>query len=103
MTTTKAADVYGLIWLVAGSVLLPVIGWGIGLWMLWRSMRWTFSEKVLGTVLWPAAIFIPGFVFESGGTWSVPVVFIWSVPVAFVAVVARLAYRLTRPDPVRYS
>ena len=53
----------GLLWL--GPVLL-LIGWVVGVWLLWASDRWTRAEKVLGTLAWPLgyAAAIAGEMFQ---------------------------------------
>jgi|HubBroStandDraft_5_1064220.scaffolds.fasta_scaffold03288_5 hypothetical protein len=57
---------------LAGSVLLPVIGWLIGVTMLWASPRWRLIDKLLGTLVWPgglgglAWITVHGFLGEFG-------------------------------------
>jgi uncharacterized membrane protein len=48
----RIRDFAALILLFAGPVAL-VIGWLVGLWLLWTSDRWTRAEKLLGTVAWP--------------------------------------------------
>ena len=39
--------------LTVGAVVLPVVGWLVGVLLLWTSRLWTTREKVLGTVLIP--------------------------------------------------
>jgi uncharacterized membrane protein len=39
--------------LTVGAVVLPVVGWLVGVLLLWTSRLWTTREKVLGTVLVP--------------------------------------------------
>jgi uncharacterized membrane protein len=39
--------------LTVGAVVLPVLGWLVGVLLLWTSRLWTTREKVLGTVLIP--------------------------------------------------
>ncbi|WP_433162277.1 HAAS signaling domain-containing protein [Kribbella sp. CA-247076] len=47
------------------SSLVAVIGWGIGLGLLWTSNRWTVLWKLIGTLIWPigyaAALFLDVF------------------------------------------
>lgn len=38
--------------LTVGS-LIPVLGWGVGVILLWSSGRWRPSEKLLGTLIVP--------------------------------------------------
>jgi hypothetical protein len=50
--------------LVPGSVILPVIGWLIGVYLLWTSRVWSIRDKLLGTLVLP------------GGWMAVPIVLI---------------------------
>lgn len=40
-------------YLLGASVLVAVIGWVIGVSMLWTSDRWTPAWKLIGTLTWP--------------------------------------------------
>ena len=42
-----------LFFLTIGSILLPIVGWVIGLLLLWASPRWTARQKYLGTLVPP--------------------------------------------------
>jgi uncharacterized membrane protein len=35
------------------SLILAVVGWGVGLGLLWTSNRWTTIWKLIGTLTWP--------------------------------------------------
>jgi len=50
-----APEVWALVMLTIGS-LLPVLGWAIGLALLWRSRRWSTRDKLLGTLVWPGGM-----------------------------------------------
>jgi hypothetical protein len=52
-------DVVALIMLPIGGVILPVIGWFIGLVLLWTSDTWTTREKLLGTFVIPGGLAVP--------------------------------------------
>jgi hypothetical protein len=47
--------------LAFGGVVLPVIGWVIGVALLWSSRAWTGRDKLIGTVLLPGGL--AGFVY----------------------------------------
>ena len=55
-TPGTAVEIWALVMLTAGSIVLPVIGWVAGLVLLWRSVRWTTRDKVLGTLVWPGGM-----------------------------------------------
>jgi hypothetical protein len=40
-------------YLLSLSFIVAVVGWGIGLGLLWRSNRWTTTWKLVGTLSWP--------------------------------------------------
>ena len=45
--------------LLAGGVILPVVGWVIGAVMLLGSARWTLRDKLVGLLLWPGGLAAP--------------------------------------------
>jgi uncharacterized membrane protein len=49
-------DVAALILLLIGGVVLPGIGWVIGVVLLWISNTWTTSEKLVGTLVVPGGL-----------------------------------------------
>jgi hypothetical protein len=52
-------EIAALILLPIGGVLLPVIGWFIGLVLLWVSDAWNTRDKLVGTLLFPGGLLIP--------------------------------------------
>jgi hypothetical protein len=42
--------------LLAGGVVVPVIGWIVGVALLWASPRWRLGDKLLGTFIWPGGL-----------------------------------------------
>lgn len=55
-----ALETWSVIMLTVGSILLPVIGWLVGVVLMWSSDCWRTREKVLGTVLVPGGIGVFG-------------------------------------------
>jgi predicted permease len=55
-------DVVALIMLLVGGVILPVIGWIIGVVLLWVSETWTTREKLVGTLVVPGGLALPIFI-----------------------------------------
>jgi hypothetical protein len=49
-------EIGALIMLLLGGLILPVIGWFVGVVMLWSSELWTTRDKVIGTVLVPGGV-----------------------------------------------
>jgi hypothetical protein len=63
-----ALEIWAVLMLTVGSVLLPVVGWLGGLVMLWSSSRWRIGEKLLGTLVVPGGLggfLIYGFIGSS--------------------------------------
>jgi hypothetical protein len=59
-------EVIALVMLPIGALVLPFIGWVVGVVCLWVSSRWTTREKVLGTLVLPGGLLLPlGFAFVS--------------------------------------
>lgn len=44
---------WGALALLVFGPFLFVVGWLIGVWLLWASNRWTWPWKVVGTLAWP--------------------------------------------------
>jgi hypothetical protein len=61
-------DVTALVLLLIGGIVLPVLGWIIGVILLWRSATWSSREKLLGTFVVPGGLLLPLFV----DFWFVP-------------------------------
>jgi uncharacterized membrane protein len=53
-------EIVALVLLTAGSLVLPVIGWLIGIVLVWCSAIWETRHKVLATLLCPLG-FLPAF------------------------------------------
>jgi hypothetical protein len=47
--------------LVFGGFFPPVLGWIVGVGLLWYSPVWTFRDKLLGTLVWPGGLLTPAF------------------------------------------
>jgi hypothetical protein len=45
--------------LLVGGLVLPVIGWIVGVVFLWLSRCWTLREKLLGTLVIPGGLMVP--------------------------------------------
>jgi hypothetical protein len=45
--------------LLVGGIILPVLGWLIGVVMLWVSSSWRVKDKVIGTLLVPGGLLLP--------------------------------------------
>lgn len=48
----RAKEVFGLILISVGS-LIPIIGWVVGVALVWMSPVWSKAQKLLTTLVWP--------------------------------------------------
>jgi hypothetical protein len=63
--------VVALVLLLVGGVVLPLIGWVIGVVLLWISDAWNTREKVIGTFVVPGGLALPlGLTLFAGYTES---------------------------------
>jgi uncharacterized coiled-coil protein SlyX len=58
------ADVPALILLLIGGVVVPAIGWLVGVVLLWMSETWTTREKLIGTFVVPGGLALPLFLMS---------------------------------------
>jgi hypothetical protein len=66
---TGAVEIGALILLPIGGVVLPVLGWIVGVILLWVSQAWTTRDKLIGTLVLPGGLLVPfglGFIADSG-------------------------------------
>lgn len=67
---STALEAWAVAMLTVGS-LVPVVGWVVGVVLLWVSKRWTIGEKLLGTLVvpfGPGVVLLAGFVLPAGET-----------------------------------
>lgn len=57
-------ELAAVLMLTLGSVFPPLVGWVVGVVLLWVSPLWRVREKLLGTLVWPGG---PGGVLVFGG------------------------------------
>jgi Protein of unknown function (DUF1700) len=63
-----ALDIAALVLLLIGGVILPVVGWLVGVVLLWSSSIWTSREKLIGTLVIPGGLAAPLFLMTYGGS-----------------------------------
>jgi hypothetical protein len=49
----RAYDWATILLLVLGDFIVPLVGWAVGVVMLWRGPRWTLLDRIIGTLVWP--------------------------------------------------
>lgn len=52
-------EVGALVLLPIGGVIIPVLGWFIGVVLLWISDAWSTRDKLVGTLLFPGGLLLP--------------------------------------------
>lgn len=60
-------EAIAILLLLAGGIVLPVIGWFIGVAVLWSSQVWTAGQKLVATLVVPGGLLIPVVMF--GMAW----------------------------------
>ena len=66
-----ALEITAVIFLLIGGVVIPFVGWVVGVILLWASPRWRGSEKLLGTLVWPGGLLAPVLLLLGAGTAAV--------------------------------
>lgn len=51
-----AVETITVILLLIGGIVLPVLGWIVGVVLLWSSARWTTRDKAIGTLVVPGGL-----------------------------------------------
>ena len=73
----RALETATLILLLVGGVVLPLIGWLIGVVLLWLSDAWNRRDKLIGTLVVPGGLLLPVALLtmasSAGGGCSSPV------------------------------
>ena len=64
-------EIAALVLLLVGGVLLPVLGWFVGVALLWASAVWTTRDKLIGTLVVPGGLALPIFLAMFGGPTGV--------------------------------
>jgi hypothetical protein len=54
-----ALEVVALILLLIGGVVIPVVGWLVGVVLLWVSEAWNTRDKLIGTLVVPGGLLLP--------------------------------------------
>lgn len=52
-------EVVAIALLLVGAVIVPAIGWSIGVVLLWTSRVWTRRDKIIGTAVVPGGLGLP--------------------------------------------
>jgi uncharacterized membrane protein len=61
-----ALELAAVLFLLLGGIVIPVLGWFIGVVLLWMSPRWTAKDKLLGTLVWPGGLLAPALLVVAG-------------------------------------
>jgi hypothetical protein len=63
-------DVAAIVLLLIGGLIVPLVGWLVGVVLLWVSNAWNVRDKVIGTVFVPGGLGLAGFVILLAGATS---------------------------------
>ena len=61
-----ALEIAAVLFLLLGGIVIPFLGWVIGVVLLWLSPRWTTRDKLLGTLVWPGGLLAPALLLVAG-------------------------------------
>ena len=61
-----ALEIAAVLFLLLGGIVIPFLGWAIGVVLLWLSPRWTTRDKLLGTLVWPGGLLTPALLLVAG-------------------------------------
>lgn len=61
-----ALEIAAVLFLLLGGIVIPFLGWAIGVVLLWLSPRWTTRDKLLGTLVWPGGLLAPALLLVAG-------------------------------------
>ncbi len=56
-------EISAVILLLVGGLVVPFIGWVVGVVLLWVSGYWRTGDKILATLVWPGGLLAPVVVF----------------------------------------
>jgi hypothetical protein len=65
-------DVAAIVLLLVGGLIVPLVGWLVGVALLWNSNAWTVRDKVIGTVFVPGGLGLAGFIILLAAATSGP-------------------------------
>ncbi len=57
--SSPVKEVIALLGISVGSLILPGVGWLVGVVLLWMSTVWTLRQKLAGTLVWPFGWIFP--------------------------------------------
>jgi uncharacterized membrane protein len=61
-----ALESFAIALLLVGGLILPGVGWIVGVVLLWMSRVWTTLDKLVGTLVLPGGLAFPAFLFLFG-------------------------------------
>lgn len=56
---TGGRELFAVVLLIIGGVVVPVVGWIVGVILLWASEVWTRKDKLIGTLVIPGGLLLP--------------------------------------------
>jgi hypothetical protein len=66
----RGLDIAALVLLLAGGVVVPLVGWLVGVVLLWVSTTWNTRDKLIGTLVVPGGLLPAMTLLVYGGGYS---------------------------------
>lgn len=66
----RGLEIAAVVLISAGSIFVPVLGWIVGVVLLWSSRRFTRADKLVGSLVPPLGFFAPFFLLFAAGSRS---------------------------------
>lgn len=64
-------EVAAVVLLPIGGIVLPFLGWVIGVILLWASKAWDLRDKLIGTFVLPGGLLLPAYLLLTVGSTEV--------------------------------
>jgi uncharacterized membrane protein len=59
-------EIAAVVFLLIGGLVIPLVGWFVGVVLLWVSSAWTPRDKLIGTLVVPGGLALPAWLFFFG-------------------------------------
>jgi hypothetical protein len=64
-------EVVAVVLLPIGGVVVPFVGWVVGVILLWASKAWDLRDKLIGTFVLPGGLLLPAYLLLTVGSTEV--------------------------------
>jgi len=99
-TTFGPRERWAIVLLLIGGLVVPILGWVVGVVLIWSSPAWPIGKKVLATLVWPGGIAVP----LVGAAWLIgstsPVIGLGGVAIGLAAPIAVAVHLVRTARPI---